>query len=205
MKEQLKNFINAHRNSGVLGNLLAASFDYANSVRSHGFNFSKYQSEHGQDKFVDSHLKRKRKGFFVEVGAHTGIEKSNTYFFQSVRGWSGICIEPNPQLYPKLVANRSSKKCICLPYAIDSVPGEARFIPADFWGRLETRIDERDKLDFYQDKGQERVIVPVRTLQQVLDSEFPRVTRVDYLSVDTEGNDLNVLKGIDWNRVSWSN
>jgi len=203
MKKQIKQFVEDHRNSGISGKVLSSIFDYAREVYVHRFISSNYKSEHGQDNYVDNYFQGMRNGFYVEIGAHVGLEKSNTYFFQFARGWSGICIEPNPQLYPRLVANRASKICICFPYAIDSYSGEASFIPADFWGRLNNRVDKRDVKDFYQDTGQEKVTVPVRTLQQVLDTMPSRPACIDYLSIDTEGNDLNVLKGIDWSRTSF--
>jgi hypothetical protein len=47
------------------------------------------------------------------------------------------------------------------------------------------------------------VVVKVKTLQQVLDMAFQSPIHINYLSIDTEGNDLNVLRGIDWSRTSF--
>jgi FkbM family methyltransferase len=203
MKKQIRQIVENNRDSGIPWKILGILFDFARDSYVHRYLSPRYKSEHAQDGYVDNYFNGMRHGFYVEVGAHVGFTKSNTFFFHFARGWSGVCIEPNPQLYPQLVANRASKTCICFPYAIDSYSGESSFIPADFWGRLEERIDERDIADFYQDTGQKRVVVPVRTLQQVLDTIHPNITHVDYLSIDTEGNDLNVLKGIDWSRMSF--
>jgi len=47
-------------------------------------------------------------GYFVDIGAHDGITNSNSYIFEKYFGWSGICVEPNPNLrsYQTLINNR---------------------------------------------------------------------------------------------------
>lgn len=65
-----------------------------------------FYSQAGQDVWV---LQQIPKGFFVDVGAHDGVESSNTYALEKV-GWSGVCIEPNPVSYNTLFFNRSGSK-----------------------------------------------------------------------------------------------
>ena len=60
-------------------------------------------SEHGQDLYIDSLLKHKQNGFFVEMGAFDGESYSNTLFLERERHWSGLLIEPNKHEYQRLV------------------------------------------------------------------------------------------------------
>ena len=52
-----------------------------------------------------------KNGVFVEIGAHNGITFSNTYFFEKELGWTGICVEPIPEVFAQLKQNRTCK-CI---------------------------------------------------------------------------------------------
>ncbi|MCH7535874.1 MAG: hypothetical protein IH948_09075 [Bacteroidetes bacterium] len=63
----------------------------------------KYYSQLGQDRFLDEEIfKRKRDGFYVDVGAVDGLHFNNTLFFERERHWKGMCIEPNPIEFRKL-------------------------------------------------------------------------------------------------------
>ena len=53
-------------------------------------------AQYGQDCYIDHILSAKRGGFFVEIGANDGELHSNTLFFERVRGWQGLLVEPNP-------------------------------------------------------------------------------------------------------------
>src|SRR5579872_2283862 len=86
----------------------------------HGYEYprpiSGYFSQRGQDKFLHEEIfKGKKSGFFIEIGAHDGISFSNTYYFEKYFGWTGICIEPNADIFNKLKENRSA---LCLPCGI---------------------------------------------------------------------------------------
>ncbi|NQV72724.1 FkbM family methyltransferase, partial [bacterium] len=84
-----------------------------------------YHSQIGQDYLVDQILLGSTTGgIFVDVGAHDGITFSNTYFFESVRGWTGLCIEPNPEVYDRLTFNR---KCQTEQVALGAYEGTVEF------------------------------------------------------------------------------
>src|SRR5664280_1701555 len=67
-----------------------------------------YFSQYRQDEFVDKFFNKKNAGFFIDIGAHDGVTFSNTFFLEKERGWSGICIEPIPDVFDKLKQNRRS-------------------------------------------------------------------------------------------------
>ena len=55
---------------------------------------------------IQHFFKDKKDGVFVDIGAHDGVLLSNTYFFEKHLGWKGICIEPIPEIFNQLKANR---------------------------------------------------------------------------------------------------
>lgn len=66
-----------------------------------------YYGRHGQDKYLHEKIFGDlKKGRFLDIGAYDGIESSNTLFFEETLGWTGICVEPLPHIFQKLVKNR---------------------------------------------------------------------------------------------------
>ena len=66
-----------------------------------------YYSQSQQDKIVDILFSKKMNGFFVDIGAHNGVNFSNSLFFETYRDWKGVCIEPIPEVFEQLQKNRN--------------------------------------------------------------------------------------------------
>ncbi len=64
------------------------------------------------EKRILKFFNNKTNGFFVDIGAYDGIAISNTKLLEDI-GWDGICIEPHPKVYERLVKNRTCKKINC--------------------------------------------------------------------------------------------
>jgi FkbM family methyltransferase len=130
-----------------------------------------YYSQAGQDKWVHDLIGDS--GVFVDVGAYDGIESSNTYFLEQ-KGWKGICIEANVDVFQLLIKNRKS---ININEAVTDRKGVCMF--------------DTDRI------GGNRV-VSCNTLNNILkENLFPK--EIDYLSLDIEGHELPVLESIDFN------
>lgn len=132
-------------------------------------------------------------GFFIEVGANDGVTQSNTKRFEQFHGWTGLLIEPSPNLYEKLVKNRPNSKCY--PCALGSFEEENTYVTGDFDGSPMSSI-AGERLH-----RRPLVTVLMRSLQSILDETG--TTRVNFLSLDVEGFEWNVLRGIDFNRVTF--
>ncbi|CAB4606736.1 unannotated protein [freshwater metagenome] len=133
-------------------------------------------------------------GFYIDVGAGHPETDSVTRAF-SLRGWTGINIEPLPEEFALITAARPDD--INLNIAIGTVAGTARL----FAGPPESRglsTMNHEFADHYLNKGQafEPIDVEVRTLADVV-AEHARQT-VDFLKVDVEGLELDVLASADW-------
>ena len=71
-----------------------------------------YYSQIGQDEYyINNIINNKKNGIFLDIGAHDGITLSNTYYLESILGWKGICVEPNPEIFQKCKKNRKSIIC----------------------------------------------------------------------------------------------
>lgn len=167
-----------------------------------------YNSQYGQDKFIDKEIfKGKTGGIFLEIGADNGINGSNTLFFERERGWTGICIEPRTSAYAELIKNRNCKK-FNVAIAPDN-KGSKKFLQVEGnLAQLSGLVDKFDPrhLDRIKRETQEKNIhssvidVESITLNEILDQSC--ITQIDYLSLDTEGGELEILKSIDYNRFN---
>jgi FkbM family methyltransferase len=159
-----------------------------------------YRSQFGQDRIVDGLFSGFRGGTFVELGGMDGLHLSNTYFLERSRGWSGLLVEPNPELYPKMVSNRPA--CFHENVAVAATPGHQTLrVPGAVPGLagLET---------FYCDKHKRRIQsknggglgachdVRVERMASLLDRNGLR--EVHYMSIDVEGGEESVVDSIDF-------
>lgn len=165
-----------------------------------------YNGQYKQDELLDKQVfKGLEHGVFVDVGAHDGVSISNTFFFEQHRRWTGICIEPNPNVYPNL---QKSRTCITLPYAVDCSEGVVDFICNDGYTEMlsglatyyDVRHHQRKQKEIQKHGGSSTIIqVPTKRLDTILAEKD--VTHINYLSIDVEGGELAVLKSIDFDAV----
>ena len=160
------------------------------------------RSQLGQDLWVLEQLSWKQGGYFVEFGATDGVLLSNSWLLEKHFSWRGICAEPNPKLFERLQQNRS---CRLSPACVYRSSGERmQFVLADAYGGLEQlgQDDQHvDKRNAYAAVG-DLIEVTTTSLMDLLDQHgAPAV--IDYLSIDTEGSELAILEGIDWNRYQF--
>ena len=143
-----------------------------------------YSSQIGQDKWVHSIIGDKRDGYFIELGACDGLYLSNTLFFERNLNWNGICIEPNDNYIKELYANR---KCNISNELVYSCEGEkVNFALSDAAsGIMDENIGPFTRKD-------QSVLKITTTLGNILD-KFKAPNIIDYLSLDVEGQEYNIL------------
>jgi FkbM family methyltransferase len=166
-----------------------------------------YYSQLGQDKFVDEYLQFKENGFFIEIGAHDGKSCSNTLFFEEMRNWKGICIEPGPEEFKQLVENR--KSAINLNMCVSNYDGESEFTYVEGYSMMLSGLSESYNLNHTQRINNEvnhhggkinKIMMPVSKLQTILDNHG--IYEIDYCSIDTEGSEFNIIKSIDFDKTN---
>lgn len=158
-------------------------------------------SQEGEDLLLSSffeELPAGYKGFYVDIGAHHPFRFSNTFLFYEL-GWRGINIDALPgSMKPfKLYRQRD----INLEAAVGSGDKSLTFYcfnePA--LNTLDKEIAEsRDGKGGYRITG--RVEVKVQSLEKILDSQLPPNTPIDFLSVDAEGFDFDILNSNNWKK-----
>lgn len=171
-----------------------------------------YYSQSGQDRYLNEQLfKGKQNGVFIDIGAHNGIIFSNTYFFEKELQWTGICIEPIPEIFQQLQQNR---RCVCLQGCIANsttkqpflrVTGGTAFEYTEMLSGLLHSYDLRhlDRIDreLLKFGGKKEIIMmQCYTLNDIL--EQYAIKHIDYLSIDTEGSELDILKAIDFSTIT---
>lgn len=138
-------------------------------------------------------LLKKNHGTYVDIGGHHPIFGNNTYFFY-IRGWQGIVVEPNPvfkELYHKFRPND-----ILISEGIADFNGELEYYEFESSLLNSFSNDHIKKSDLLSSVANIKKI-PVKTLSTVFKNiDFNR--SIDFLSIDVEGLELNVLKGNNW-------
>lgn len=149
-----------------------------------------YHSQIGQDKWVHSLLNYKD-GYFIELGACDGLYLSNTLFFERHLDWNGICIEPNNNYIEEL---RNNRKCNISNDLIYS--HEGHIVNFGLCEATSGIID--DNIGPFTKKDTS-IFKITNTLENVLD-EYKAPNVIDYLSLDVEGQEYNILSTFPFNK-----
>jgi FkbM family methyltransferase len=158
-------------------------------------------SQIGQDLEVVKFYNNKQNGFFIEVGASDGITLSNTYLLETQFNWKGICCEPIPKNFEKLVKNR--KNSVCFKEAVYNQSGLILTFDIankyDLLSGISTHIDK-----YRKDVNANKTTIQVQTitLLDVLDrANAPSF--IEYMSLDTEGSEFEILKNFDFGKYTF--
>jgi FkbM family methyltransferase len=153
-----------------------------------------------QDLFVLSQLNFKRNGFFVEFGATNGVDHSNTHLLEKEFGWTGILAEPAIRWHDELRNNRKAAietQCVWKESKLTLTFNETD--TADL-----STIDAYSGADAHRNKRIHGKKYEVRTISlNDLLEKHKAPQHIDYLSIDTEGSELEILQGFDFNRHSF--
>ncbi|GHU20657.1 hypothetical protein FACS1894163_13700 [Spirochaetia bacterium] len=162
-----------------------------------------FQGQLDQDLLVYLYFKGRKNGFFLDIGANDGKTGSNTYALEQL-GWTGACVEPLPDIFLELKQNRT---CDCYNVAISDNSGEeVEFLraPAHTLSGLASQMSEAHKNRIlYGDGGGRIDSIKVKTLSfDDLMNQYPpmQCTHIDFMSIDTEGSELSILKTIDFTK-----
>ena len=157
----------------------------------------KARSQLWQDVWVLCQSEFKHGGFFVEVGASDGLTWSNTHLLETAFDWTGVLVEPNPLHRSVLPANRA---CRIHYGCVGPLTGET----VEFWAAHEpdlsgiARYAEQDVHAAARRKNTAHVVTTI-SLNDLL-HECGAPTAIDYISLDTEGSELDILSTFDFDR-----
>ncbi|RYG11715.1 MAG: FkbM family methyltransferase [Burkholderiales bacterium] len=153
-----------------------------------------------QERWVFAMCNGRRDGRFAEIGAFDGILHSNSYFLESEHDWKGVCVEPNPTLFARL---RESRSAICLERAVYRQTGQIlSFIPSQEIGTLAEFAGNDRYADDRARAAATHGLIQVETISFAAIAAMADFadTGFDYVSLDTEGSELEILRTIDFAR-----
>jgi FkbM family methyltransferase len=168
-----------------------------------------FHSQYKQDEYLETAIfKGYKDGFYVDIGAHDGVSLNNTLYFEKNNNWRGINIEPIKAVFDRLVENRTADRNININCAVCNRNGEADFYLNEGYTEMLSGIIEN-----YDARHLERLmnentemsattqIVKVNTkrLETIFDEHA--VSHINYLSIDVEGAEFEVIKSIDFTKV----
>jgi len=152
-------------------------------------------------------------GFYVELGANDGISQSNSLYFENKRNWRGVLIEPSPHNFLLCKELRGEKNHIFCNACV-SFDYKEKYVDIKYANlmsiseNLDLDLDDRES---HIETGKqflsntEEVFsfgAVAATLNSLLKkSHAPR--EIDFLSLDVEGAELEVLKGINFDEFSF--
>ena len=161
---------------------------------------SESRSQLGQDVFALSIVGPNKSGYFVEFGATNGKSLSNTFLLEKHFGWTGILCEPGRAWLPQLQKNRSAKIDVRCVYSDSDL----------MLSFLETEIGELSTIEGFgevdQHSGSRKVnnsyeVKTVSLLDLLMEHNAPK--HVDFLSVDTEGSEFEILNAFDFSQYTF--
>jgi FkbM family methyltransferase len=159
-------------------------------------NYKESKSQIGQDLFVISHLNFKKNGFFVEFGATNGIDLSNTYILEKNFEWKGILAEPAKFWHTDLKKNRHAHiETSC----VFKTSGESLLFNEADDTELSTIDTYSNVIDGYKENRKigKKYLVNTISLKDLLD-KYNAPKNIDYLSIDTEGSEFEILSNFNF-------
>jgi len=171
---------------------------------------SVFRGLNGLDIALAQHLNLSQPGFFVELGANDGLRQSNTFFLEEQHGWRGLLIEPALNNYLELIRNRSPEnRFACAACVSHDYSGEfVRMRYANLMSvssSLDVDLPDTDQhvTDGSRFLRDVREVVDfgaiARPLSDIL-MEVDAPSQMQLLSLDVEGAELEVLRGVDHQR-----
>lgn len=170
--------------------------------------YEKYEEFHGEvqqgiavDAVLASYFPADYKGVFFDIGAYESISLSNSYHFE-MNKWDVHCFEANIFLIDELKSKRKNIYNYAISYENKDM---VEFnVVKGVWGMagISAINLDPDYMRTYSEGIHEiiKIQVPQKTLNSIIETEISYISEIDIMSIDVEGGELNVLKGIDLNK-----
>jgi FkbM family methyltransferase len=148
-------------------------------------------SQFNIDIYLCNLFEKLEKGFFIEAGANDGVSQNNTFLLEKKLNWNGLLIEPNIHAFNSCKKNRN---CIVENYALVSFDYKEDYILGDF----EQINFEKSMMGGCSEIHEKRTKVKAIQLSKLLDNLS--ISKINFLSIDVEGYELEALSGIDYQK-----
>lgn len=153
-------------------------------------------SLHGEDLMIAAFLQKKQSGTYLDIGSNHPVRHSNTYYFYK-KGWRGLCIDPLEtyiELYKQL---RPEDKL-----ATGAVGRAGKLTYYQFEQNAYNTLDAA-KASSVESALVDETTIQVSTLKDVLTGFYPDGKHFEFVSIDVEGSELEILESNDWKKFSF--
>jgi len=156
-------------------------------------------SQEGEDMILRRIFDGKRKGFYVDIGAHHPKRFSNTYYFYR-QGWLGINIDAAPGSMRAFNKDRPADINIEAPISREKQTLTFYMFDEPALNGFSKRLSEQRSTSGQACKIIRAIDLETFTLSEILAKHLPNGQLIDFMSIDVEGLDYDVLLSNDWNR-----
>ena len=146
-----------------------------------------------EDLFIQNYFKNKSKGFYIDVGCYHPLDGNNTNLLHK-KGWNGINLDIN--FYSIELFNFLRKKDVNIHSGISKKKDELTMYYRKEINMLNTLDEKIAKIHFRN--GFKKKNVQVNTLNFFISRYFKKLKKIDFLNIDVEGVELNVLKSLNF-------
>ena len=161
-----------------------------------------FSAQYAQDIVAYLFFKGKTDGFYIDIGANDGFSGSTTYWAEQI-GWKGICIEPQKTAFERM---KKVRKCTMYNCAVSNYSQEnvefIMFPNKDTRSGLANSMSQRHIEVARTFSNMEKTFVSTKVFGDIM-NDFPNVNYVDFLSIDTEGHEMQVLQSIDFGKFKF--
>lgn len=156
-------------------------------------------AQEGEDRILDRFFGDQQTGFYIDVGAHHPKRFSNTLAFYK-RGWRGINIDAMPgsmRIFDKV---RQRDINIEIGVGLESCVLDYYLFNEPALNSFSKEISDERHLSGSNYRISKIVPVKIRPLSLILDAHLPKDQMIDFMTIDVEGLDYDVLQSNDWKK-----
>jgi FkbM family methyltransferase len=187
----MKNLIKKYLPKSLLSAIINIKNLYFN-----GLSYRSYAQE-GEDMVLRRIFEDQKVGFYVDVGAHHPTRFSNTFYFYR-RGWRGINVDALPGT--KQLFQRVRHRDITIECGVGAQAGVLKYYAFNEPALNTFSEQEATRKDISPYHIINTLQIPVVTLKQLLDEYLPRGIQIDFMTIDAEGFDHEIVSSGDWKR-----
>lgn len=160
-------------------------------------------SAFGEDRVLFSLLQNKKRldkqGFYVDIGAHHPWKKSNTALLSHFKRWRGINVDASPEAIKLFDQERPRDTNLCAAVSDEIYEAEYAMFNRPAVNTLDPVMREKQIGAEHGAYKLEKVVpMTTRRLDHILDEHVPKNQEIDFMNIDVEGMDTQVLKSNNW-------